>query len=269
MATEKKDNRMLTGKCALVTGSTGGIGFAVAEALARAGCHVVLNGFGAADEIEAGRRRLETEFGVSAIYHGADLAKPDEIAALVESANRAFGAVDILVNNAVVRHFAPIDEFPVERWNQSIAVNLSAAFHTVRLALPKMRERNWGRIVNMSSGYGYFAEPNRVDYVTTKTALLGFTRAVAVEVARHDITCNALCPGTVLTPAIEARIQALIERENLSREAAVERYLAARQPSGRFIAAENIAGLVLFLCGPAGGDITGASLPVDGGWIAS
>ena len=260
---------MLAGKSALVTGSTSGIGFAVAEALARAGCNIVLNGFGEPDEIEDARRRLESDFGVRALHHGADLAKPDEITVLVETANRAFGTVDVVVNNAVVRHFAPIDEFPVARWDRSLAVNLSAAFHTVRLTLPGMRRRNWGRIVNMSSGYGFFAAANRVDYVTTKTALLGFTRAVAVETARHDITCNALCPGTVLTPAIEARIQAVVDSEGMSREEAVEQYLAARQPSGRFVSAENVAGLVLFLCGPAGRDITGAALPIDGGWTAS
>lgn len=259
---------MLSGKCALVTGATGGLGYTIAEALAREGCNIVLNGLGAAKDIEAARQRLESSFGVGALYHSADLTRPEEIAAMMQAAAETFGAVDILVNNAVVRHFAPVDELAVESWNEALAVNLSAAFHTVRLALPAMRHRNWGRIVNMSSGYGFLAAAERVGYVTTKTALLGFTRAVAVEAARYDVTCNAICPGTVLTPAIDSRIQAMVDGEGLPREEAVTRYLASRQPSGRFIEAESIAALVLFLCGPAGRDITGAALPIDGGWTA-
>jgi len=261
--------RALEGRCALITGSTGGLGRAIAEALAGEGCNVMLNGFGDPGEIETVRRDLERRFGVAALHHGADLAQPAEIESLMAAAAAAFGAVDVLVNNAVVRHFAPIDAFPPEHWEQALAVNLSAAFHTIRLAVPAMRRRNWGRIVNMSSVYGHFATAGRVDYVTTKTALIGMTRAVALDTLGHDITCNALCPGTVLTPAIESRIRDLMERERLSHDQAAARYLASRQPSGRFVDAGAVAALVCFLCGPAGRDITGAALPVDGGWIAS
>lgn len=261
--------RPLEGRCALVTGSTSGLGQSIATGLAEAGCNVVLNGLGEPDVIEAMRADLETRFGIRALYHDADLADPEAIAAMMASAGSAFGAVDILVNNAVVRHFAPIDAFPVARWDQALAVNLSAAFHTIRLAVPAMRARNFGRIVNMASGYSFFGAAGRVDYVTTKTALLGLTRAIALDVIEHDITCNAICPATVETPNIAARIDQLAAAEMLARADAVSRYLAERQPSGRFIRAENVAALIVFLCGPAGADITGAALPVDGGWSAS
>ena len=187
----------------------------------------------------------------------------------LEAARSRFGGIDVLVNNAVVRHFARVDEFPVERWDHALAVNLSAAFHTIRLSLPGMRARRWGRIINMSSVYGSFAIAERIDYVTTKTALLGLTRVVALETLDEDITCNAVCPGSVLTPYSEQRIQQLMAEQGLPREAAIRNFLAARQPSGRFVAAENVADLIIFLCGPAGRDITGASLPIDAGWLAS
>jgi 3-hydroxybutyrate dehydrogenase len=260
---------MLKGKCALITGSTDGLGFAIAARLAAEGCNIVLNGFADAETVERRRRELKTDHQVQAVYHGADLRHPAEIEDLVDVATDTFGTLDILVNNAVVRHFAPVEKFPVERWNEALAVNLSAAFHTIRLALPGMRARNFGRIINMSSAYGHFATPNRIDYVTTKTALIGMTRAVAIETVGQNITCNALCPGAVHTPAIDTRVRALAEKEKLDEEQAVAKYLADRQPSGRFIAAESIAGLVAFLCGPYGRDITGAELPVDGGWTAS
>jgi 3-hydroxybutyrate dehydrogenase len=259
----------MKGKCALITGSTAGLGAAVAARLAAEGCHIVLNGLGDAGRIEVQRRDLEVARGVRVIYHGADLAVPSEIADLMQAAIDTFGAVDILVNNAVVRHFAPVQAFPVEAWDRAMAVNVSAAFHTIRLALPGMLARNWGRIINMSSVYGLFATVNRVDYVTSKTALLGMTRAVALECAGHDITCNAVNPGTVLTPAIEERLQALMTAEGLTRAAAEKQYLAVRQPSGRFVAEENVAAMVAFLCSAAGRDITGATLPMDGGWSAS
>jgi 3-hydroxybutyrate dehydrogenase len=260
---------MLTGKCALITGSIDGIGFATATRLAADGCNIVLSGLAEPARIAARRAELETAFGVRVLHHGADLRDPGQIAAMIDAAGEAFGAVDILVNNAVVRHFAPIEAFPVERWDEALAVNLSAAFDTIRLALPKMRERNFGRIVNMSSVYGTFATANRVDYVTTKTALIGMTRAVAIETVGQDITCNAICPGLVHTPAIEVRIAAEADRDGISHAEAVARFLAERQPTRRFIAAENVAAMIAFLCGPGGRDITGAALPVDGGWIAS
>jgi 3-hydroxybutyrate dehydrogenase len=259
----------MRGKCALITGSTAGLGAATAVRLSAEGCNIVLNGFGDLDEIEAQRRELEKTHGVRVLYHAADLSKPADIAELMVSAIEAFGAIDILVNNAVVRHFAPIHEFPVEAWDRAMAVNISAAFHTIRLAVPGMRERRWGRIVNLSSIYGLIGTVNRVDYVTAKTALIGMRRAVALETVGHGITCNAICPGSALTPSIDTRIQALMSAEALSRDAAVEKFLAGKQPSGRFVETENVAALIAFLCGEAGRDITGAAIPIDGGWAAA
>jgi len=260
---------MLKGKCALITGSTQGLGYAMAERLAAEGCHVVLNGFGDPSEIEAKRRHLEGSHGVRALHHGADLGVPGEIAALVETAERAFGAVDIVINNAVVRHFAPLERFKVDEWDRALAVNLSAAFHTTRLALAGMRQRDFGRIINISSVYGLFGTVNRVDYVTTKTALIGFTRAVALEVAGQNITCNALCPGSTPTPAIEQRLAEFMAKEGLARDEAIRTFMASRQPSGRFVAMEGVASLAALLCGPGGRDITGAAISIDGGWSAS
>ncbi len=260
---------MLKGKCALITGSTQGLGYAMAERLAAEGCHVVLNGFGAPAEIEAKRRRLEDSHGVRALHHGADLGVPDEIVDLVEAVERAFGGVDIVVNNAVVRHFSPLETFKVEEWDRALAVNLSSAFHVTRLALPGMRRRDFGRIVNISSVYGLFGAVNRIDYVTTMTALIGFTRAMALEVAGQNITCNAICPGSSPTPAIEQRLADFMAGEGMTRDDAVRAFMASRQPSGRFVAMEGVAALAAFLCGPAGRDITGAAIPIDGGWSAS
>jgi 3-hydroxybutyrate dehydrogenase len=259
----------MRGKCALITGSTAGLGAATAARLAAEGCNIVLNGFADPDEIETRRRELEKTHGVRVLYHGADLSKPGEIAELMASATAAFGAVDILVNNAVVRHFAPIHEFPVEAWDHAMAVNISAAFHAIRLSVPGMRERGWGRIVNLSSIYGLIGAVNRVDYVTAKTALIGMTRAVALETVGHGITCNAICPGSALTPSIDARIQELMSTEALPRAAAVEKFLAGKQPSGRFVETGNVAALIAFLCGEAGRDITGTAIPIDGGWAAA
>lgn len=261
---------MLKGKCALITGSTQGLGYAMAERLAAEGCHIMLNGFGDPAEIEVKRRHIEDSHGVRVLHHGADLAVPAQITDLVESADRAFGAIDIVINNAVVRHFAPLEDFKVEDWDRALAVNLSSAFHVTRLALPGMRRRDFGRIVNISSIYGQRGAVNRVDYVTTKTALIGFTRAVALEVAGQNITCNAICPGSSPTPAIEQRLAEFVARnQGLSRDDAVRSFMASRQPSGRFVAMEGVASLAAFLCGPAGRDITGAAIPIDGGWSAS
>jgi 3-hydroxybutyrate dehydrogenase len=259
---------MLKDKCALITGSTQGLGYAMATGLAAEGCNIVLNGLGDPAEIEKKRRQLETDHGVRVLYHGTDLADPKQIAELVEAAQRTFGAVDILINNAVVRHFSPIETFRPEDWDRALAVNLSAAFHTTRLTLGGMRARNFGRIVNMASIYGQRAVVNRIDYVTTKTALIGFTRAVALEAADRNITCNAICPGTSPSPNIEGRLAEVMLKEGLSRERAVEQFMASRQPSRRFVAMESVAALAVFLCGPGGADITGAALPIDGGWSA-
>ena len=260
---------MLTGKSALVTGSTQGIGLAIATRLAGQGCNVMLNGLGKPDDIEANRRRLEQAHGVRVLYDGADLADPAQVARLVDGAIGAFGGIDILVNNAVVRYFAPIEQFKPQDWDHALAVNLSSAFHTTRLALPGMRRRDLGRIVNMASIYGMRAVVNRVDYVTTKTAMIGFTRAVALETAGQNITCNAICPGASPTPSIEQRFAEFMEREKLSRAEAEKAFMGSRQPSGRFVAPERVAGLVAFLCGPDGVDTTGAAISIDGGWSAS
>jgi 3-hydroxybutyrate dehydrogenase len=259
---------MLTGKSALVTGSTQGIGLAIATRLVADGCNVMLNGLGKADEIEANRKRLEAH-GVRVLFDGADLADPGQVERLVDRTIAEFGGIDILVNNAVVRHFAPIEEFKPQDWDRALAVNLSSAFHTTRLALPGMRRRDFGRIVNMASIYGQRAVVNRVDYVTTKTAMIGFTRAVALETAAQNITCNAVCPGSSPTPSIEQRFADFMAKEKLSRAEAEKAFMGSRQPSGRFVAPERIAGLVAFLCGPDGADTTGAAISIDGGWSAS
>ena len=192
------------------------------------------------------------------VYHGANLDNPAQIAEMMQLAAVTFGRVDLLVNNAVVRHFAPIEDFPVERWNEALAVNLSAAFHTIRLALPAMRQQGWGRIINVASVYSFFATPNRIGYVTTKTALLGLTRTVALEIAGTDITCNAVCPGTLPTTAIESRIERIAVEHNVSVEQARREYLAARQPGGRYIPIETVTGLIAFLCSPTSVGITAA-----------
>lgn len=255
----------LWGRRALVTGSTGGLGLAVAEALAASGCAIVLHGLLAPDAAEAVRAELAARYGVAVAYRRADLASPAEIEALMAAA----GPLDILVNNAATRHFGTIDAMPPADWDADLAVNLSAAFHTIRLALPGMRARGWGRIVNMSSIYGLIGAAERVGYVVTKTALLGLTRAVALETARQGITCNAICPGTTLTPGIEARIETAMAERHQDRAAAEAAVLAGKQPSGRFVQASAVAGLVGFLCSAAGADLTGAALPVDGGWSAA
>jgi 3-hydroxybutyrate dehydrogenase len=256
---------MLKGKWALVTGASGGLGLAIAESLAGAGANIVLHDL--AGPMEA-RDSLRSRFGVEAIAAGADLTERPAIEAMMAELLARTGAISIIVNNAVVRHFAALEMFPSERWEEALAVNLSAPFHITRLALPGMKQRRWGRVVNMASIYSARATANRVDYITTKTAILGFTRAVAAETAKTGITCNALCPGTVPTPAIEARIEAMAKGQNISLEEATRSYLSERQPSGRFVPMQNVGAMVVFLCSEAASDITGAALPIDGGWSA-
>jgi len=261
--------RPLDGKCALITGSVRGLGLAAAERLAAHGCHLVLNGFEADENVERLRARLAQAHGVTVLYHPADLRHPDQIEAMVAAGASACGSVDIVVNNAVVRHTAPVEAFDVARWDEGLAVNLSAAFHTIRLAVPHMKRLGWGRIVNVSSIYGLRGAPNRVGYVTTKTALIGLTRAVAMDTVGHGITCNAVCPGTSETPIHEASLAALMAAEQLPRDEAERRFLSTKQPSGRLVSAAQVAALIAFLCGPEAGDITGAAVPVDGGWSVS
>lgn len=260
---------MLANRTAIVTGSVDGLGWTIAEGLAAAGCRVVLNGLCEEADGHKAARWLTESHGVEALFDPADLRDVGAIERMAAAAEQRFGTVDIIVNNAVVRHFSPIEGFTAKQWEESLAVNLSAAFHLVRVCLPGMRARGWGRIVNLSSIYGSRGASDRVDYVTTKTALIGLTRAVAIETAESGITCNAICPGTVPSPAITQRILGAAEALGTSQAEAERDYLASRQPTRRFVAAENVAALVGFLCGPAGQDITGAVLPIDGGWSAA
>jgi 3-hydroxybutyrate dehydrogenase len=259
----------LKGKTALITGSASGIGYAMAQGLARAGCHIVLHGIEDADSVRPAQAALEREFGVNAGYVRADLADRDAIAGLLEAVRRGHGAPDVLVNNAVTRHFSSIDAFPLAEWDRALAVNVTAPFHLIQACLPAMRERGWGRIFNMTSVYGLRAVPNRIEYVTAKSALMGMTRSVAIETINQGITCNAICPGSVLTPNIDSRVQALMQEKGLGRADAERQFLAGKQPIQRFVEASHVADLLVFLCGPAGRDITGAMLPVEGGWLAS
>ena len=257
---------------ALVTGSTSGIGYAIAEALAAAGCDVVLNGFGDPDEIERMRLEIESRHGTTATYIAADMGVPQEIEALVATAAAQVGGIDILVNSAAEpesRQPVPIEDMSVSRWDRALAVNLSSAFHTIRLTIPHMRDRNWGRIVNIASSFALFGTRDKADYTATKTALVGLTRDVALEVAETGITCNAICPGWTLTPHQERNIGRHMEASGLSRDDAVKDMMRTRQPSGHFVLPEQIGGLVVFLCSDAAAEITGTAIPIDGGWAAS
>jgi 3-hydroxybutyrate dehydrogenase len=256
----------LSGKWALVTGATAGLGFAVAESLAAAGANIIVHDLAAPREAA---ESLMARFGVAAISIAADLSQRAAIEAMMGDLLTRLDGIDILVNNAVVRYFAPVEDFSPEQWEQALAVNLSAPFHLTRLALPAMKRRGFGRIINLGSIYSTRAVVERIDYVTTKTAIVGMTRAIAIETAQTNITCNALCPGTLPTPAIQSRIEAGAARDGRPIEEATREFLAVRQPSGRFVATEGVAALAVFLCTPAAQDITGVALPIDGGWSVS
>jgi 3-hydroxybutyrate dehydrogenase len=259
---------MFKGKTALVTGSTSGIGLGIAQRLAESGAHIVLNGFGSAAEIDDLRRRLASQTGVEVAYDGADMSRPEAIEGMMASAIERFGAIDILVNNAGIQHVAPVDDFPLDKWNAILAINLSAAFHTTRLALPKMKQRGFGRIVNVASAHALVASPFKSAYVAAKHGIAGFTKTVALEVAEQGITVNAVCPGYVLTPLVQRQIPDTAKARGISEEQVVRDVLLAAQPTKKFVTVEQVAAFTAFLCSDDAASITGAVLPIDGGWTA-
>ncbi len=260
--------KFLHGRVAVVTGSTSGIGLGIAGALANAGADVMLNGFGDPSAIEALRLEISGSFGVRTAYNGADMSKPAEVADLIEAATRELGRVDILVNNAGIQYVAPVGEFPAEKWDAIIAINLSSAFHASQAAMAQMRARNWGRIVNIASAHGLVASANKSAYVAAKHGIVGLTKVIALETAKTGITCNAICPGWVLTPLVQKQIDDWAARDNIPVAKAKELLLAEKQPSGEFATPKQIGALAAFLCTEHAAQIRGASLPVDGGWTA-
>ena len=259
---------LLKGKVAVVTGSTSGIGQAIAEAFAREGASVMLNGFGDKAAIESLRAKLEKDSGAKAIYDGADMSKPPQIAAMIKRAASELGGVDILVNNAGIQHVAPIDEFPEDKWDAIIAINLSSAFHATKHSLAHMKKKRWGRIINIASAHGLVASPNKSAYIASKHGINGLTKAVAVETAEHGIRVNSICPGFVHTPLVEQQIVDRARENNMSREQAIRDIILVPQPTKEFVTVEQIAGTAVFLCSPAADQITGAQFSVDGGWTA-
>lgn len=259
---------MLKGKSAIITGSTSGIGLAIAEGLAAEGMNIVLNGFGDKEEIEALRSNLESRSHVSVLYNDADMSKPDQISRLALEAQKEFGAVDVVVNNAGIQHVAPVDEFPIEKWDAIIAINLSSAFHLIRGVLPQMREMGWGRIINIASAHGLIASPFKSAYVTAKHGMIGLTKTVALEVAEQGITCNAICPGYVRTPLIESQIPDTAKARGISEEEVIKDVMLAGQPTKEFVGLDELSALAVFLCSDNASSITGAALPIDGGWTA-
>ena len=259
---------MTKGKTAIVTGSTSGIGLGIAEAMAGAGMNVMLNGFGDAAEIEAARADLSARHDVKVGYHGADMTKPEEIADLVSAATTDLGPIDAVVNNAGIQNVAPIEDFPVEKWDAILAINLTSAFHTIRHTLPGMKARRWGRIINLASAHGLVASPFKSAYVAAKHGMLGLTKTVALEAAEFGVTCNAICPGYVLTPLVEKQIPDTAQARGISEEAVVRDVLLDAQATKQFVTVEQLGALAVFLCSDAAAQITGAALPVDGGWTA-
>jgi 3-hydroxybutyrate dehydrogenase len=251
-----------------VTGSTSGIGLGIAGDLARAGMNVMINGLGDLPEIESIRAGLQQECGVTALYSPADMSRPDEIVAMVRGAEERFGAVDVLVNNAGIQHVEAVESFPVAKWDAMLAINLSSAFHTIRTALPGMKARRWGRIVNIASAHALVASPFKSAYVAAKHGLLGLTKTVALEAAEDGVTVNAVCPGYVLTPLVEKQIPETALARGLSEAAVIRDILLQAQPTRQFVTTGQVAAVTVFLCGPAAASITGTAIPVDGGWTA-
>lgn len=259
---------MLKGKTAVVTGSTSGIGLAIARAYAAQGANIVINGFGAPDDIEKERAGIESEFGVKARYSAADMAHGGAIAAMIAEAEAEFGSVDVLVNNAGIQFVSPVEEFPVEKWDAIIAINLSAAFHAIRAALPGMKQRKWGRIINTASAHALVASPFKSAYVAAKHGIAGLTKTVALEAATFGITVNAICPGYVWTPLVEKQIPDTMAARGLTREQVINDVLLEAQPTKQFVTSEEVADLAVFLASDSAKSITGVILPIDGGWTA-
>lgn len=258
----------LKNKTALITGSTSGIGLGIAKGLAAEGINIVMNGFGDKDEIELERKSIEN-MGVKAIYNGADMTKPDQIEALINEAKKELGGVDILVNNAGIQCVSPVEDFPPEKWDAIIAINLSSAFHTTRHAITGMREKGWGRVINMASAHGLVASPYKSAYVAAKHGILGFTKTIALEAAQDNITCNAICPGYVYTPLVENQIADTAKARNMSEEDVKNEVMLKAQWTKKFVTVKQIAGLALFLCSDAAENITGTDIAIDGGWTAA
>ncbi len=255
-------------KVCLVTGSTSGIGLGIARALAAGGANIILNGFGKPEVIEAVQADIVSEFEVSVVYSGADMSDSDSISEMFDSVLKQFGAVDVLVNNAGIQHVAPVSEFPSEKWDAIIAINLSSAFHTARLALPGMIEKGWGRIINVASAHGLVGSAFKSAYVAAKHGMVGLTKVIALEVAEKGITCNAICPGYVYTPLVEAQIEDQAKAHNIPREQVIRNVMLARQPNKRFATTDELGGIALFLTSEAAASITGTTIAADGGWTA-
>ena len=261
-------SRPLEGRVSLVTGSTSGIGLGIARALAAAGSAVVLNGFGKPEDIAEVQAKIVSEFGVKVRYSPADMSKAASIAGMVATALDTFGRLDVLVNNVGIQHVAPVEQFPVEKWDAILAINLSSAFHTARAVLPSMRKNQFGRIINIASAHGLVASPFKAAYVAAKHGVVGLTKVIALETAEANITCNAICPGYVHTPLVEAQIEGQAKSHGIPREQVIRDVLLAQQPNKRFVAVEELGALSVFLASDAAASITGTALPVDGGWTA-
>ena len=259
----------LATRSAVVTGSTSGIGLAIARALAKEGANVLINGFGKPEDIETERAGIEAEFGVKAVYSPADMSKPAEIAEMIAAGEAAFGGVDILVNNAGIQFVAPIEDFPVETWDQIIAINLSSAFHGMRAAIPGMKARGWGRIISTASAHSLVGSPFKSAYVAAKHGIAGLTQVAALELATHGVTANCISPGYVWTPLVENQIPATMEARTMTRDQVINEVLLAAQPTKQFVMPEEVAALVVFLCSDAAKQINGANLSMDGGWTAA